>query len=93
MSGVFSGALRVDGLVLRRTREGRLALSYPARDDAHGNRHFVVAPVNDETRRSLLEDMRKRRLGRLQRLALGYTSGEGIELTPEEDAELKALGY
>ena len=44
------GSLRVDSVALRRTRNGRLELSYPERGRSHG-RHFpIVCPADDEAR-------------------------------------------
>ena len=47
---VFLGDLVVDGITLRRTAQGRLALSFPARTDRAGRRHPYVRPVDDEAR-------------------------------------------
>ena len=47
------GGLRIDGITLRRTREGRLTLSFPERTDRAGRRHALVRPVNAEARRAL----------------------------------------
>jgi DNA-binding cell septation regulator SpoVG len=43
-------SLLLDGLTLRRTQDGRLALSFPARRDRAGNQRFYVRPLDDETR-------------------------------------------
>ena len=51
--------LEVDGLIvveriaLRRTREGRLALSFPAPKDRRGRRYPLVRPLNDAARRAI----------------------------------------
>jgi hypothetical protein len=42
--------LVIDGLALRRTREGRLALSWPAKRDRRGVDHYVVRPIDHKTR-------------------------------------------
>jgi hypothetical protein len=47
------GSLKIDGVALRRTLGGRLALSFPARTDRCGRRHFVICPRDDETRREI----------------------------------------
>ena len=47
------GSLVVDGLALRRTFDGRLTLSYPARRDGGGKQQFYVRPLDDDTRRSI----------------------------------------
>ena len=48
---LFVGDLIVDGVTLRRTRDGRFTLSWPARTDRAGRRHATVRPVDDEVRR------------------------------------------
>ena len=40
--------VRLDGVAVRRTRDGRLALSYPRR-----RQHRFVRPLNEETRRAI----------------------------------------
>jgi hypothetical protein len=45
------GLLRVHGLALRRTRSGRLALSFPCPRDRRGREHVVVRPLDDRARR------------------------------------------
>ena len=52
-SFVIDGRLRVDGVSVRRTRSGRLALSYPVRDDGVGRRWEYLRPLDDHTRREL----------------------------------------
>ena len=47
------GAVVVHGVALRRTRNGRPALSFPARNDRRGNRRDVVRPVDDLMRRQI----------------------------------------
>lgn len=50
---VLADAVAVDGVALRRTREGRLALSFPVRHDARGRQHAVVRPIDDVSRRAI----------------------------------------
>jgi len=50
---IFYGDLVLDGLVLRRTAEGRFTLSFPARTDRAGRRHSYFRPLDDQTRRKL----------------------------------------
>ena len=50
---VFLGDLVIDGIVLRRTASGRLALSFPARTSRSGHRHPYVRPVDDNARRAI----------------------------------------
>jgi len=62
VSCVVDDALLIDGITLRRTRDGRTTLSYPARRDAAGRQHFYVRPIDDEAR-SNLEDQIFAKLG------------------------------
>lgn len=50
---VHYGDLVLDGIVLRRTSEGRYALSFPARTDRVGRRHSYIRPVDDEVRHDI----------------------------------------
>lgn len=45
--------LVIDSLALRRTLGGQLTLTYPARTDARGRRHFVARPVDNDARRAI----------------------------------------
>jgi hypothetical protein len=47
------GLLLLDGVVLRRTRQGRLALSFPAPRDWRGRRKSRVRPLHDAARRAI----------------------------------------
>lgn len=49
---VVAGLLRVD-CALRRTRDGRVVLSFPVKHDSAGRQHPLVAPANAEARRAL----------------------------------------
>jgi DNA-binding cell septation regulator SpoVG len=53
VSCVINGKLRLDGITLRRTLDGRLALSFPERGAADGTRHPIVRPTSDEARREI----------------------------------------
>lgn len=53
ISCTLDDRLRIDGIALRRTRDGRLTLSYPARRDALGLRRHFVRPLDDDTRREI----------------------------------------
>jgi len=46
----LNGTMLIDGIALRRTRDGRVTISFPARHDDAGRKHFVVKPLNEETR-------------------------------------------
>ncbi len=47
------GRLRIDGVTIRRTTNGRLALSFPAHRDRRGWDHAYVRPLDDTTRREI----------------------------------------
>jgi hypothetical protein len=50
---VTYGDLVLDSIVLRRTADGRYALSFPARTDRAGKRHAYVRPADDEARKTI----------------------------------------
>lgn len=50
---VTINGLVVDGIVLRRCREGKYSLSFPQRRDRHGQEHPIVTPENHRVRTSL----------------------------------------
>lgn len=50
---ILNDALMLDGITLRRTADGRLALSYPSRRDGRGRQHPLVRPIGDAVRRDL----------------------------------------
>ena len=52
ISCVLNDGVRLDGIALRRTTEGRLVLSFPERRDGAGRRHPYIRPVDDEARRA-----------------------------------------
>ena len=45
--------LKLDGVAVRRTLSGRLALSFPERRDGNGRSHALVRPFDDATRRAI----------------------------------------
>lgn len=47
------GDLVLDGLVIRRTLEGRLTIAWPERRDRSGRGHPIVRPRDDEARRRI----------------------------------------
>ena len=47
------GLFRVDGTTLRRTRDGRLTLSFPVRHDSTGRQHSIVRPTDAAARREI----------------------------------------
>lgn len=67
------GDLILDGIVLRKTAEGRYALSFPARTDRAGRRHSFIRPVDDGARKEIERQV----LGQLgQREDLGVAAGD-----------------
>jgi DNA-binding cell septation regulator SpoVG len=48
-----NGQLRVDGVTLRRTAEGRLTLAFPARVAADGRKRPIVWPPSEEARQAI----------------------------------------
>lgn len=56
LSAVY-GALVLDGIVLRKTADGRYALSFPARTDRSGKRHSYIRPVDNEARETIEREL------------------------------------
>lgn len=50
---IFYGDVVIDGVTVRRTAAGKLALSFPERRDRKGRAHPVVRPVDDQARRRI----------------------------------------
>ena len=44
------GGLRLDGITLRKTMQGKWTLSFPERIDPAGFRHPIIRPIDDESR-------------------------------------------
>lgn len=53
VSLVLHGELCVDGITVRRTREGRYTVSFPARRDTAGNQHPIVWPLTAAARTAI----------------------------------------
>ena len=53
VSCTMNDTVKLAGLTLRRTLEGRLALSFPSKRDSQGREHFIVRPLDDATRRKI----------------------------------------
>lgn len=49
---VVSG-LRIDGVTMRVTADGRLSLSFPSRINKRGERQAIVRPLDDRARRAI----------------------------------------
>lgn len=54
---VLYGDLLLDGLVLRRTADGRYAISFPARTDRAGRKHALIRPVDSEAREAIEREL------------------------------------
>ena len=50
---IFYGDVVIDGITVRRTAAGRMALAFPERVSKRGERHSIVAPVNAEARKAI----------------------------------------
>ena len=50
---VVDGTLRVDGVALRRTRDGRFSLSFPVAKYTAEAEYYVIRPVDAESRREV----------------------------------------
>lgn len=70
---VLYGGIVLDGITLRRTAEGRFALSFPTKTDRAGRRHPFVRPVDDQARSAIEAEI----LGQL---------GQRPDLQPSEEA-------
>ena len=53
VSFLLDSRIQLERVSVRRTLTGRVALSYPAKDDGWGNRFTFVHPVDDRTRREI----------------------------------------
>ena len=51
LSFILNDGLRLDGITLRATKEGRTTLSYPSKRTCDGEQKPFVCPVNDVVRR------------------------------------------
>ena len=49
-SFLLDGRIRIDGVVVRETRDGRLVLSFPAKTSRNGVEHPYVRPIDTPTR-------------------------------------------
>ena len=50
-------ALRLDGITVRKTLDGRLTLSFPAREDGRGQRHAYMRPIDSAARMAIEESV------------------------------------
>lgn len=51
ISCTLNDRLQINSIALRRSRSGRMVLSFPAREDKAGNQRFYIKPLDDVTRR------------------------------------------
>lgn len=82
--------LCLDGLTLRRTRQGRLAVSFPCRRDRSGRKHPIVRPRDGSLERAILAALRRQgALGReeLRQLGPAATGGPGVQPAPDHHLE------
>jgi hypothetical protein len=52
-SFVLNGAVRIDGVAVRRSAKNRLFLSFPMRRASGRRKHFYVRPLDDQARREI----------------------------------------
>ena len=52
-SFVVAGGVRLDGVTVRRTADGRYTLAYPCREDDCGRPHYWSRPIDSRTRTAL----------------------------------------
>jgi DNA-binding cell septation regulator SpoVG len=61
---VIDGAIRIDGISVRRNSDGRLSLSFPRRNDRAGVTHPIVRPLSVSAReaieREVIDELRSR---------------------------------
>lgn len=50
---ILNGDVRIDGVAVRRSRQGRLYLAFPARRDALGIDHPLVQPLGCQVRHQI----------------------------------------
>jgi DNA-binding cell septation regulator SpoVG len=50
LSIVINNSIKIDGLTLRRNRDGRLYVGFPRR---RGSEHYLVHPISDHARREV----------------------------------------
>ena len=53
ISCILDGRLQLDGISLRRTRDGRQTLSFPARRDGIGRQRYFYRPLDNHTREQI----------------------------------------
>ena len=53
----IGGALRLDGIAVRRTRDDRIVLSFPEHTDRRGERHPYMRPIDHASRLAIEEQV------------------------------------
>ena len=53
LCATINGRIRIDGMTLRRTANGRLMVSFPSRRDSAGRHHPIIEPLDQATRLDL----------------------------------------
>ena len=53
ISCILNGRIQIDGIALRRTRGGRMTLSFPCRQDKSGRQYYYIRPLDDGARREI----------------------------------------
>lgn len=74
-SCVIDGAVYLNNIAVRRGKDGRLMLTYPAKITAAGSRYYLFNPISKEAS-TILEDAILRRLAELARAACPPSAGE-----------------
>jgi len=68
ISCILNGRIQLDGISLRKTRSGKLTISFPHRHDKMGNQHFYIRPL-DSTARKVIQRQVFQELGLRERSA------------------------
>jgi DNA-binding cell septation regulator SpoVG len=63
---VIAGAIKLDNIAIRRSRDGSLFLTYPAKRDSSGDNHQYFHPISVEASRAIQDAI----LARLASLAM-----------------------
>ena len=66
----LNGTMLIDGISIRRTIGGRTTISFPARHDDAGRKHFILRPLDEQTRQTIERQILE---------ALGIDSDGGTE--------------
>jgi hypothetical protein len=89
---VLCGELKISGIALRRTRQGDLRLSFPAKRDSSGQERYFIRPIRDGARLSLerqviaaLGHQVGQPCGRLSPTTKPGPQGREARLTPERE--------